>query len=173
MNNINESPLKSVLLSEDDLGKVVRIHIYIEELINTYVSKAIHSPTHLKKLNLDYSGQVNLALCLGLSEALQKPLNAIGKIRNDFAHRLNQKLDESRVNNFFSTFSPDQKSDLMETIKSTSWGSWGKTSNEEKFTALCIALYYLCKAEITRLEFEIKASSLQKVLAEIQMKENL
>lgn len=173
MSNINESHLKSVLLNEDDLGKVVRIHIYIEDLINTYVNKAIDSPIYLKKLNLDYSGQVNLALCLGLSDALQKPLNAIGKIRNDFAHRLNQKLDKSRVNNFFNTFSSDQKSELMETIRNTSWGSWGKASNEEKFTALCIALYYLCKAEITRLEYEIKANSLQKVLAEIHKKENL
>ncbi len=161
MSNIDESSLKSILLNEDDLGKVVRIHIYIEELLNTYISKAIHSPTYLKKLNLDYSGQVNLALCLGLSDALQKPLNAIGKIRNDFAHKLNQRLDESRVNNFFNTFSPDQKSELMETIKNTSWGSWNKASSEEKFMVLCIKLYYSCKAEVARLEYEIKVSSLQ------------
>lgn len=165
--------MKSVLLNEDDLGKVVRIHIHLEELINTYISKAIRSPAHLKKLNLDYSGRINLALCLGFSENLQKPLNAIGKIRNDFAHKLEQKIDENRINNFFNTFSPDQKSELMETIKDTSWGSWGKGSSEEKFTALCIALYYLCKMEISKLEFEIKTASLNKVLAELSANENL
>lgn len=173
MSQIDELPLRSVLLNEDDLGKVVRIHIHIEALINTYISKAVRAPEHLNKLNLDYSGRVNLALCLGFSVDLQKPLNAIGKMRNDFAHKLEQKIDENRIDNFFNTFSSIQKAELIETIKYTSWGRWGKGSSEEKFTALCIALYYMCKMEISKLELDIKSTSQNKLFTEHHLKVNL
>ena len=169
----NESPIRIALLNEDDIGKIIRTHIYIESLINDFIRKAVSRPGHIKKLNLDYFGCVNLALCLGLSEDLQKPLHAIGKIRNDFAHKINQKIDKNRVDNFFDTFSPNQKSNLMDVIKGTSWINWGNATNEEKFTALCLALYYKCESEVLKIECEVKLNSLSKTIARRHMNEDI
>ena len=169
----NESPIRTALLNEDDTGKVIRTHTHIESLINSYICKAVNRPDYIKKLKLDYFGCVNLALCLGLSEDLQKPLHAIGTIRNEFAHKTNQKIDKNRVDNFFDTFSPSQKSNLMKAIQGTSWIKWGNATNEEKFTALCLALYYKCEGEVLRIECEVQSNALSKILTKRHMDEDI
>jgi hypothetical protein len=117
-------------------------------------------------------GCVNLALCLGLSEDLQKPLHAIGKIRNNFAHKPNQKIDKNRVDNFFNTFSPNQKSNLMKAIKDSSWIKWANATNEEKFTALCLALYYQCEFKVFNIGCEVQSNALSKAITKLHMNED-
>jgi len=169
----NESPIRTALLNEDDIGKVIRTHIHIESLINSYICKAVNRPNYIKKLQLDYSGCVNLALCLGLSEDLKKPLHAIGTIRNEFAHKTNQKIDKNRVDNFFDTFSPNQKNNLMKTIQGTSWIKWGNATDEEKFTALCLALYYQCEFEVFNIGYEVQSNTLNKAFTKLHISEGI
>jgi hypothetical protein len=90
------------LRSEDDLGLVVRAHIHIEYELNQFIKICL--PNHEELGRMEYSGRVRLALACGLRSSLKRPLKAIGKLRNDFAHQLGTTITEERVNTIYSTF---------------------------------------------------------------------
>ncbi|MEZ9202040.1 hypothetical protein AB4151_06500 [Vibrio splendidus] len=166
MKSVNVS---SILLQESDLGKVIHTQIQIEHLINDYLASALEYPEHLKPIGLDYSGKVQLALALGLSSELKKPLGVLGKIRNDFAHNLDTKIDTSYMNNFYDSFPAERKEEFMKVARETnqSWivesVPWKKVKPEQKFQLLCITLYYWCKFHVESLQQEQKMNKLGRL----------
>jgi len=96
--------LAIALESEDALGKVVRGHIHIEHELHQVIFFAAPNPDHLKSFDgQEFSEKVRLALLLGLKAALAPPLNAAGKLRNKFAHRLDMKLNKEVAENLVAT----------------------------------------------------------------------
>ena len=152
MSDISE--LSIALQKEDEVGRVIRIHLHIENLINQFLQLATPYPDFLSPLKLDYFGKVQLSLALGLPEKFKQPLNFIGKIRNNFAHKLNLKIDKNIVNSFFDTFDEQQKTDLIETssLDTLSWVGEGRTwksiSPSARFMVMIFALYYGLKTSI-------------------------
>jgi hypothetical protein len=99
--------LADVLRSEDDLGKVVRGHIHIEHELQQIIFFAAPNPDHLKSFeSQEFAEKVRLALVLGLKADLAPPLNAAGKLRNKFAHKLDMKLSRDVANNLVATLPP-------------------------------------------------------------------
>jgi len=90
------------LQSEDDLGLVVRAHIHIEHELEQFIKACLPNQKELGRMG--YSGRVRLALACGLRPSLKGPLNAIGRLRNDFAHELGTRLVEERINKIYKTF---------------------------------------------------------------------
>ena len=68
------SELMSLLMQENELGKVIHTHIHIENLINEYLSCALLFPEQIKPIHLDYFGKIHIALALGLPNELKAPL---------------------------------------------------------------------------------------------------
>jgi hypothetical protein len=102
--------LRQILWKEDELGTVIRAHIHIEHELHDFIYFAAPSPAHLKITDdLEFSEKVSLALLLGLNADLRPALNAAGKLRNKFAHRLDMKLGEEEVKNLVSTLTPAAK----------------------------------------------------------------
>jgi hypothetical protein len=97
------------LLGEDDLGAVIRVHIRLEQLIGQFVVNLSPHPEHLKRLKLDYDGLVSLALVLGLKEQWGAPFRALGKLRNDFAHKPDMELTKEAVSNLYKSLGPGDK----------------------------------------------------------------
>lgn len=104
------------LLREDEVGVVVRAHIHIEQHLNLCIDELVPYPDALRPMELDYFQRVHLLVALGLKEELKGPLLALGKLRNDFAHRLDAVLTEGRVNNFYQTFSGDDKDIIQKSL---------------------------------------------------------
>ena len=111
--------LQLELQRQDDLGAIVRAHIHIEHELNDFIYFAAPSPAHVKSMELDFSKTVRLALVLGLNPNLQSPLNAAGKLRNDFAHRLDMKLGEERMKTLAKTLAPEAKQQFDALFKSS------------------------------------------------------
>jgi hypothetical protein len=103
------------LNSEDDLGMVVRAHIHIEHELKEFVTAAAPRPDQVKFP--DYDGTIRLALVLGLDATLKPALNAIGKLRNKFSHRLGMKLGSQEVNDLFAALSPQHQKMMQEIYK--------------------------------------------------------
>ena len=101
------------LSREDEMGMVVRAHIRVESLLIQTVDCLVLRPNLLPKLNLDYDQYVTLALALGLKEQFGPPLRVLGKLRNDFAHKLNTSLTKQSANNFYKSFGADDKRDVQ------------------------------------------------------------
>jgi murein L,D-transpeptidase YcbB/YkuD len=104
----------SALLGEDELGVVVRAHTHIEASLNDLLSRLVKDQKFLKDMQLDYAQKVRLACALVLKSDFASSLLSIGKIRNDFAHKLDASLDAERVASLLKTFSPENR-DLIYT----------------------------------------------------------
>jgi hypothetical protein len=98
---ISESFIKA-LLAEDEVGCVIRSHLYIEAQINRYLELAVIEPKYLTKLGLSYAKKVELLCCLGLDQQFRGILIGIGKLRNKFAHNLSSRLTQQVVNDLYN-----------------------------------------------------------------------
>jgi len=148
---IDSVNFKDILSQESDIGKVIHTQINIELLITDFLYSVLDSPEFLKPIRLDYSSSVNLSLALGFNEDLKGPLLAIGKLRNDFAHKLDQVIDKNKINFFYKSFSSRHQNEFIEIAKDLELGwyikgtQWRDVEPTEKFTLLCISLYYWCR----------------------------
>lgn len=101
--------LSADLIREDDLGKVIRAHIRLEGILHEFLRLSVFHPSHLRKLNLDFDQNLTLALVMGLTEDLVRPLRSLGKLRNDFAHKDEMVLTKERVNAIYESLSGRDK----------------------------------------------------------------
>ena len=106
---IDFDEIVSVLTNEDELGCVIRAHIRIEQLLRKALNKWIPHPEYLNKLNADYDGLVTIALMHGMDESYGPPFRAIGKLRNDFAHKPDARLTKQSVGNLYDCLSSEEK----------------------------------------------------------------
>lgn len=152
MTDTQEPDWQEALLSEDDIGKVVRTHLYMESLVNEFLSEFVPCASHLEPMRLDYFGKVQLALAIGLPDGLKGILLKIGNLRNAFAHRPRQLLDKNNMKNFFDSFSPEQKTVMLKRTQGMSWvpsgRQWRDISPADQFLVMAISAYYMVKVEI-------------------------
>jgi hypothetical protein len=94
-----QAAFNATLMGEDHLGMIIRAHIHIEHELAGFLEAVTPRPESLKPLRLDYDGRVNLAVALGLPPDYLAMLSCVGKLRNQFAHRLNAQLGSQEANN--------------------------------------------------------------------------
>ncbi len=166
--------LRDALLSEDDIGKVVRVHINVESVVRKFIEISVKHPAHIKPMELDYFGAVHLALATGLTEDLKKPLLQIGKLRNRFAHKLNQSLDKDSMNNLYDSFSANRKSEMLSICSESalSWGqgksiNWKDATPQDQFVVMATSLYWMLKIDLTKFSHGLKLQVLERHLAQL------
>ncbi|EKO3860442.1 hypothetical protein JE958_005111 [Vibrio harveyi] len=148
---MNDVDLKAVLLGKSDIEKVILTHIHIEHLVIEFLSDSVEDAVCLEAMKLDYFSKVNLSLALGMSPDLKKPLLQLGKIRNDFAHKLDQVIDKSRINNFYDGFSSLHRQKMygiaheLEVFGINNGVPWKQIEPQNKFSLCCISLYYFVR----------------------------
>ena len=102
--------LAAALRNDDDLGKVVRAHIHIEHELQEFIFFAAPVPDQLKSFeSMEFTEKVQLALLLGITPDLKAALNATGRLRNKFAHRLDIRIGEEEAKNLIATLTPPAK----------------------------------------------------------------
>jgi hypothetical protein len=77
------------LTREDDLGLVVKAHLHIEHQLAEFIQLSMPSRERCDWTRVGFAAKLEIALGLGLPDQLRKPLEAVGKLRNSFAHNLN------------------------------------------------------------------------------------
>ncbi|NOH26342.1 hypothetical protein [Vibrio europaeus] len=112
--------LQIALNSEDDLGKVIRSHVVIENYLNQLVESRMVDPESFRKMNLEYSKLVLLAISLGLNPRFLNILNVIGTLRNDFAHNIRPEIKKQDANNLYQSLNSEDKKIVQKCLKSTS-----------------------------------------------------
>src|SRR5690606_7620378 len=119
------------LISEDELGAVVRAHIHVEASLVDFLRWSVPRPELLPRLT--YELRLRLACALGLDQDHFQALKALGDIRNSFGHNLEAKLTDQTVNDLFGR--------LPEQSKAATLGSYAAMVERgdvevEQFTAL-------------------------------------
>ena len=103
--------------SEDDLAIVVRTHIVIENYLRELVCSFLANEKYFENAKLEYSQVVQLSLAVGLQPRFESILKAIGKLRNNFAHKYRDSLNKNDVKNLYNALSKDEKENLQKTTK--------------------------------------------------------
>jgi hypothetical protein len=158
VNSNMEDKFRDAIFHEDHIGKVIKTHIHVENLVNEYLAVSIKHNEYLKPIQLDYFGRVHLAVATGLTNELLTPLKFIGKLRNSFSHKLEQELTQEVLNNFFDSFTKPHKKEITELASKPSFSwvqdgeTWENTTIHNRFMVLCLHLYYELKIELVRLE---------------------
>jgi len=97
-----KSEFVTALLAEDEVGCVIRSHLYVEAQLDSFLELAVVDPSFLATLDLSYAKKVELACCLGFDSKFRGPLKRIGKLRNDFAHDLSSSLTQQVVSDLYN-----------------------------------------------------------------------
>jgi len=105
----DEPAFIAALMGEDELGVVVRAHIYIEARLLELLDHFVIDRKHLGQMDMDYAQRVHLAIALGLKSQHAQPLLALGRLRNAFAHRPDSKLSKNCVDNLYKALSSGDK----------------------------------------------------------------
>jgi DNA protecting protein DprA len=95
-----EPDFVKVLLTEDDIGAVVRAHIYAEYRLGVLLRKRLGAESYddrplADKINLAYSKQV-------IDADGATTLRALNRLRNAFAHQLDYEITPDRLQKFVS-----------------------------------------------------------------------
>jgi hypothetical protein len=110
------SALAKALTGEDDLGVIIRAHIYIEAELEHCLNRLLKDSQHLGN-DLEFEMKVRLAFALGLRNDLKSPLNALGKLRNKFAHQVGTTLTKDAADNFYATLAKKERDDVDRSMK--------------------------------------------------------
>jgi hypothetical protein len=105
------------LFGEDDLGVVVRTHIYIESGVNSILEQLIPFPEELPRLR--YEQKLKLCCAMGLDKSLLSPLKELGNLRNSFGHDINTRLSTASVSKLLSAVSTDDLDTIIKSYTST------------------------------------------------------
>lgn len=108
--------LYKVLEGNDDLGVVIRSHIIVEQSLNLLIESKMKNVESYRKLQLEFSQLVKLAVALGLTKDLEPILNSLGKLRNTFAHQLKPCITQSDANNLYGALGPNEKQFLQRSL---------------------------------------------------------
>jgi hypothetical protein len=146
MNSEMSSELKKALLAEDELGLVVRSHLYVENLLDKLLALLAPFPEYLEEINLSYASKVRLVCVLGFDPDFKPMLLELVRIRNKFAHNLSQKIDLGMVKNLHSLIHSDLADEFPKAMRKIVGGDeYGPTFKEahprDQFTALVITLW--------------------------------
>ena len=128
--------LSDALRAEDELGKVVRAHIHIEQQLNMLLRLLVKEPKYLVGAGLTYAKKVDLAAALGMDLQLYSPLKRLGKIRNDFSHEPDHSLTEKDVDTFYDCLSDEMKSEMKELVP-----DFSEMPVDFKFAMICLRLH--------------------------------
>ncbi len=155
---VEQDNFLTAVRGEDELGAVIRSHIYVESALVFLLEHLVVDRKYLEKLDLDYSQRIDLAIALGLKAEHAPPLRALGTIRNAFAHRLNAKLTKDRVDALYKQFSASDKEILHAAFKRTSSQvpiegakSLRSLSEKDQFALMAVALRSLILVAIGEL----------------------
>ena len=105
------------LFGEDDLGVVVRTHIYIESAVNALLDQLIPISSQLPRLR--YEQKLKLCCAMGMDKTLYLPLKELGDLRNSFGHNINTKLTSEACAKLLATVSKDDLDSIAKSYKVT------------------------------------------------------
>jgi hypothetical protein len=136
---------QQALLSEDDVGTVLRCHLVVERTLVAFLKERFGNPDILDKelAQLSYANIVALAVGLGIRPWMKQPLKKLGKIRNRLAHDLGFTLSRSIVSELRDTF-PSDRLQAIENLHSSNkdlLGEDGKLAVKDLEPGLQFAFY--------------------------------
>jgi len=91
------------VLESDDLTVVIRAHLLIENIIEKILCKNIDLKT-FEDRELTFNFKMKMAQSLGLLDDLYPAIQRLNKIRNEFAHNIETKIESTDIGIFIELY---------------------------------------------------------------------
>ncbi|ELZ3335885.1 hypothetical protein UL076_004612 [Klebsiella pneumoniae] len=88
--------------SPDEIGSVLRMHLYLERVIEAWVSAATDNPKVFSSQSnsfFTFSVKLEIAKNFDLPSDLYTATKMINKLRNDFSHKIHKKIEDIEIRN--------------------------------------------------------------------------
>ena len=137
---------------EDDLGLVVKAHLHIEHQLTEFIQVSMPSPEKCDWTRVGFAAKLEVALGLGLPNQLRKPLEAIGKLRNAFAHNLNYSQAQVDAVALYNGLSARFHAGVKETYRKIRGAELkpSRLSNRDLLVIMLLTLRQAIQAEVQR-----------------------
>jgi hypothetical protein len=137
-----------ILLKEDDLGVVIRVHIIFEQLLNEFIDYFIPLSGKLDEVKLSYYQKIRLAVLCGLKKENINCYQTLGKIRNQFAHKPKTELTNEMVDGWHRSLSDRGKKCVQLSLDSINaklpaenkHPAFDKLNHKDRFALIAVAL---------------------------------
>lgn len=137
-------------MAEDQLGAVIRAHLYVEAQVNGLLHVLVPYPEHLEEMRLNWGQRVELVLAMGLKPQYGPPLKVLGRIRNKFAHDPDAELTKEDVNELYGCLRDEDREIVLESFRLTKSqvpdpvkGEFRDLEIKSQFTLIVVALHAL------------------------------
>jgi hypothetical protein len=140
------------LTREDDLGLVVKAHLHIEHQLADFIQTAMSSPDKCDWTRVGFAAKLEIALGLGLPEHMRKPLEAVGKLRNAFAHNLRYSQAQVDAAALYNGLPALLHAGVKETYRSLRGADLkpSSLSNRDLLVIMLLSLRQAIRAEVVR-----------------------
>jgi len=105
------------LTREDDVGLVLRGHLHIEHQLMEIARTVLPFGDRCDWGMFSYRTKVELAYACGLPQDARDVLLKLGKLRNDFAHKLDASITKQRALDLYNSLSDRHREGLQEAYK--------------------------------------------------------
>jgi len=110
------------ILSEDDLGAIIRAHIFIEAKLLRLIEKGLAKPGAVKLTRVPFEVKVGLAIAVGsVPESLRSALLHVNALRNRLAHDIHKPVTEADALALFESL-PRENREFMAGVPGDSVG---------------------------------------------------
>ena len=142
------------LAREDDLGLVVKAHLHIEHQLSEFISAYMSASDNCDWSRVGFAAKLEVALGLGLPIHLRKPLEAVGRLRNSFAHNLTYSQAEVDAVALYNGLPAMLHAEVKEKYKQLRGAELrpSKLSNRDLLVIVLLNLRQAIQASVARME---------------------
>jgi hypothetical protein len=98
---------------EDDLGVILRAHLYLESTLVELIREFLEEPQAIKLERLQFPVKLQLAIAVGaLLDEYIAPLKLLNSLRNRFAHDIGTKISELDQESLFNSMPKDDQANI-------------------------------------------------------------
>lgn len=115
--NLENRKLKFLALLEgkSDFEMVIQAHTHLHLELEEFAFAAAPQPDEIRRRDFNFGELLRLCLILGLDAKAEKPLEAVGSVRNQFSHGLEPTLTEEKARRIFHLLDPSIQADAAAT----------------------------------------------------------
>lgn len=146
--------MAAILVRGDDLAAVIRMHLMLEQLLSEHYESLLPYPKEVPA-RIQYSQKLWLALACGLPTELKAPLEKLGNLRNDFAHKEGTELTPKAVADLYACLSEGLKEALQRNLHVMIAGlpaknrqSYEELTTRDQFTLIAMTLWTDIQAQV-------------------------
>lgn len=155
MNSPQDELLYRDLMREDDVGLVLRGLLHIEHQLIDIANAALPFGERCEWGKFAYHLKVELAYSCGLPLEVRSTLLKLGKLRNDFAHKLDAVITKQSALDLYNSLSAKHRTILQDSYKVMMSGpvsSLGKIEPRDLVTLIFLNMHSATKAAALTLQ---------------------